>query len=163
MTDVLIRRGRDARDGNTQKKSSEDGRRRQLSVSLEEKPWKKPTLPEPGSWTSSLQICEKSNFFSVSHLVWGIFFFYILKKFFPTFIHFWETERDSVSRGGAERKGDTESKAGSRLWAVSTEPDSGLEPMNREMMTWAEVGSLTNWATQAPHSLWYFLKAAQAD
>ena len=30
--------------------------------------------------------------------------------------------RQSVSRGGAERKGNTESKAGSRLRAVSTEP-----------------------------------------
>ena len=41
--------------------------------------------------------------------------------------------------GGAERGGDTESEAGSRLWAVSTEPDMGLEPKNREIMTWAEV------------------------
>ena len=30
------------------------------------------------------------------------------------------------SRGGAEREGDTESKAGSRLWAVRVEPDLGL-------------------------------------
>ena len=37
-------------------------------------------------------------------------------------------ERDSVSRGGAERQGaHTEPEAGSRLWAVSTEPDVGLE------------------------------------
>ena len=32
-----------------------------------------------------------------------------------------------MSRGGAEREGDTESEAGSRLSAVSTEPDPGLE------------------------------------
>ena len=32
-----------------------------------------------------------------------------------------------MSRGGAEREGDPESKAGSRLQAVSTEPDVGLE------------------------------------
>ena len=32
--------------------------------------------------------------------------------------------------GGAEREGDTESKAGSRLRAVSTEPDVGLELMD---------------------------------
>ena len=37
--------------------------------------------------------------------------------------------------GGAEREGDTESEAGSRLGAVSTEPDAGLEPRNREIMT----------------------------
>ena len=40
-----------------------------------------------------------------------------------------------MSRGGAERDGDTESEAGSRLRAVSTEPDAGLEPMNHEIMT----------------------------
>ena len=40
-----------------------------------------------------------------------------------------------MSRGGAEREGDTESKAGSRLPAVSTEPDAGLEPTDREIMT----------------------------
>ena len=37
-----------------------------------------------------------------------------------------------MSRGGAEREGDTESEAGSGLRAVSTEPDAGLELMNRE-------------------------------
>ena len=46
-----------------------------------------------------------------------------------------ERDRESVSRGGAEREGDTESEAGSRLRAVSTEPDGGLEPTNREIMT----------------------------
>ena len=55
-----------------------------------------------------------------------------------------------MSRGGAEREGDTECEAGSRLWAVSTEPDAGLELTNYEIMTWAEVGRLTDWATQAP-------------
>ena len=40
-----------------------------------------------------------------------------------------------MSRGGAEREGDTESEAGSRLQVISTEPDVGLEPTNREIMT----------------------------
>ena len=44
-----------------------------------------------------------------------------------------------MSMGEAEREGDTESEAGSRLRAVSIEPDAGLEPINREIMTWAEV------------------------
>ena len=44
-------------------------------------------------------------------------------------------ERQSVSRGGAEGEGDSESEAGSRLWAVSTKPDAELEPMNSEIMT----------------------------
>ena len=51
-------------------------------------------------------------------------------------------ERQSVSGGGPEREGDTESKAGSRLWAASTEPDEGLKLTNSEIMTWAEVGRL---------------------
>ena len=45
--------------------------------------------------------------------------------------------------GGTER-GDTESEGGSRLRAVSTEPDAGLELTNHEIMTWAEVGRLTD-------------------
>ena len=40
-----------------------------------------------------------------------------------------------MSRGGAEREGDSESEAGYRLPAVSTEPDAGLKPTNREIMT----------------------------
>ena len=40
-----------------------------------------------------------------------------------------------MSGGGAEREGDTESKMGSRLQAVSTEPDAGLEPTDGEIMT----------------------------
>ena len=47
----------------------------------------------------------------------------------------------------AEREGDTESEAVSSLWAVNTEPDMGLELMNHEIMTWAEGGHFTNWAT----------------
>ena len=59
-------------------------------------------------------------------------------------------------RRGREREGDTEAETGSRLWAVSTEPDAGLQLMDRKIMTWAEVGRLTDWATQVP--LPYFLK-----
>ena len=40
-----------------------------------------------------------------------------------------------MSKGGAEREGDTESEAGSRLLAISTEPDAGLELTSREIMT----------------------------
>ena len=55
-------------------------------------------------------------------------------NFFKTLFIF-ERERWSASRGGTEREGDTESKTGSRLLAVSTEPDTGLELTNREIMT----------------------------
>ena len=68
------------------------------------------------------------------------------------FVYFWESKRQSVSGGGAEREGDTESEAGSRLWAVSTDPNTGLEPTNCEIMTWAKVRRSTDWATQAPHN-----------
>ena len=44
-------------------------------------------------------------------------------------------ERQSTSRRGAERVEDTESEAGSRLSAVSTEPEAGLKPTNCEIMT----------------------------
>ena len=40
-----------------------------------------------------------------------------------------------MSGGGAEREGDTESKTGPRLRAISTEPDAGLEVMDCEIMT----------------------------
>ena len=56
--------------------------------------------------------------------------------FFLTFIHFLrDRERVCVSRGGGKREGDPESEAGSRLRAVSTEPDAGLEPTDSEIMT----------------------------
>ena len=47
-----------------------------------------------------------------------------------------------MSGGGAER--NTESEAGSRLRAVSTEPNVGLELGNGEIITEAKVGCLTN-------------------
>ena len=40
-----------------------------------------------------------------------------------------------MSRGGAEREGDAESEAGSRLRAVSTEPDAGPELTDLEIVT----------------------------
>ena len=49
-----------------------------------------------------------------------------------------------MNGGGAEREGDTETEAGSRLRAISTEPDTGLELTDREIMTSAEVGHLTD-------------------
>ena len=55
-----------------------------------------------------------------------------------------------MNGGGAEREGDTESETGSRLWAIGPEPDAGLELTDREIVTWTEVGRLTDWATQAP-------------
>ena len=68
------------------------------------------------------------------------------------FIHFLrERWRQSMFGGGAKREEETESNAASRLWAVCTEPNTGHEPTNCEIMTWAEVWRLTDWATQMPH------------
>ena len=55
-----------------------------------------------------------------------------------------ERERERECRKGAEREGDTESDAVSRLCTVSTEPDVGLELTNGEIMTRAKVGGLTD-------------------
>ena len=60
-----------------------------------------------------------------------------------------------VWAGEGQGERDTESEASSRLWAVSTEPSAGLELSNYEIMTWAEVWGLTNWATLLP--LWCIL------
>ena len=52
-----------------------------------------------------------------------------------------------MQMGGAERERETQNlkhASGSELRAVSTEPNVGLEPMKRRIMTWAEVGHLTN-------------------
>ena len=73
---------------------------------------------------------------------------FVVFIFLSLFLQQRETEHEQGR--GREREGDTESEAGSRCWAVSTEPDAGLEPMNREIVTWAEVGRLTDSATQAP-------------
>ena len=75
--------------------------------------------------------------------------------FIYLFLRARETRRQSVSGGGAEREGDTETKAGSRLQAVSTESNMGLKLTSREIMTWAKVECLTDWATQAPLGLAY--------
>ena len=70
-------------------------------------------------------------------------------------IYFWERE------SARTREGDTESKAGSRLWAVSTEPDTGLESTNHKIMTEVKVGHLTHWATPAAQASnsWFQLRS----
>ena len=61
---------------------------------------------------------------------------YYLKQFFFFFkVYLFFRERKSVIWVRAEREGDTESAAGSRLRAVSTERQAGLKLTNREIMT----------------------------
>ena len=65
------------------------------------------------------------------------------------FISFWEREKETEQEwGGAVREGDTESEV--RIYVDSRKPDVGLKLVNLEIMTWANVGHLTDWATQAP-------------
>ena len=49
-------------------------------------------------------------------------------------------------------------RIGRRLQALSCQhgANAGLKPVNHEIMTWAEVGLLTNWATQAPLKLIFY-------
>ena len=81
--------------------------------------------------------------------------------FFNFFKHLFIFERQSVRGGETEREGDTESEAGSRIWAVSTEPDAGLKFVNHKIMTWAKVRCPTYWATQEPQDIEYFHKVRQ--
>ena len=58
--------------------------------------------------------------------------------------------------GGAERDGE---RIPSRLHAVSTEPSVRLDPMNHEIMTWAEIKSWTlNWLSHAGTPMIAFFK-----
>ena len=91
------------------------------------------------------------HFLLVALKIFLLFIFFKWKKnFFYIYLFLRDRKRQSVNGGGAEREGETESEAGSRLWAVSTEPDAGLKLTNREIVNQAEVGHLTDWATQAP-------------
>ena len=56
--------------------------------------------------------------------------------FFNVYLFLRDRERQSASRGGAEREGGTESEMGSRLRAVSPEPNAGLELTDRKIVTW---------------------------
>ena len=61
-----------------------------------------------------------------------------------------ETETDHEQGRVRGREGDTESEAGSRLWAVHTEPDMGPKSTNWEIITWDEVRGSTHWAARVP-------------
>ena len=60
-----------------------------------------------------------------------------------------EIELKQAGEGQKERETQNPKQAPSWLWAVSTEPNAGLKLTSYEIMTWAEVGRLTDWATQA--------------
>ena len=79
-----------------------------------------------------------------------IIFFFIFLKSFHLFLK--ERERDRAWAGEEQREREAQNlklAPGSELSAQSL-TDMGLELTNCEIMTWAEVRRLTNWATQAP-------------
>ena len=48
-------------------------------------------------------------------------------------------EREQEQGRGRERERDTASETGSRLRAISPEPDSGLKLTDREIVTWLKL------------------------
>ena len=72
-------------------------------------------------------------------------------------------ETEHKQERSREREGDTESEAGSRLQAGSTDSNAGLQPMTCKSMTWAEVGRLTDWATQAPLLIKFLINLGEIE
>ena len=60
--------------------------------------------------------------------------------FFIFNVSFFERTR----AGEGDRVGDTEYEAGSRLWALRTEADAGLNLMDCQILTWLKVGRFTD-------------------
>ena len=77
-------------------------------------------------------IGQKANKPSSFFFLFFSFFFSFLFLFFSLFFSCLFTFEKG---GGAEREGDTESEAGSRLRAVGAKSEAGLEPRDCEMVT----------------------------
>ena len=88
-------------------------------------------MAAPGDWFPSIPWSSVSNHMGLSLCPFYLFFLF----FFYIYLFLRNRVRQNVSRGGAEREGDTEFEAGPRLWAISIDPDAGLESMNCEIMT----------------------------
>ena len=107
-------------------------------------------------------LCQTYCFFSSPNIVALVSFlcvlaFISLKKNFFFNVYLFLRERDRAWAGAGQRERETpnpKQAPGSEL--SSTGPNTGLKLMDREIMTWAEVGRSTSWATHVPHGL-YFL------
>ena len=84
---------------------------------------------------------------NVNSSVWKASITLYISKSCLMFIYFWERERQSASRGRAEKERHTEAETGSRLWGVSTEPKTGVE--RTTVRSWPEPQS-DAWHVQAP-------------
>ena len=101
--------------------------------------------PTPVLYTLPLEYLDTFNSCETVFLRdWGNIIQYLL--FVNVYLFLRERERKHERARGRERGRQS---IGSRLCADSREPNAGLEPMNCEITTWAEVGHLTDWATQA--------------
>ena len=76
-------------------------------------------------------------------LCYNLFFFFNIYSF----LRERETEHEL---GRDKQRGDTESKADSRLWTVNTELDAGLKLRSFEITIWAKVRGSTDWVTRRP-------------
>ena len=63
--------------------------------------------------------------------------------------------------GGAEREGDTESETGSRLRAISPEPDAGLELPDLEIVTWLKLDAQPTAPPRRPYLFIFERESAQ--
>ena len=84
-----------------------------------------------------------------------LFKFFLMFIFFSTFIYFWDRERQSMNGGGAEREGDTESETGSRLRAISPEPNAGLKLTDREIVTWLKSDAQPTAPPRRPFNVYF--------
>ena len=70
-----------------------------------------------------------------------------VSSFFPPpffkCLFIFERERETACARVEGQRQRVRQRIPSRLHAVSTEPDAGLEPMNHEIMTWGEIKSQT--------------------
>ena len=124
------------------------------------------SLPWSGTeltvYLSCVCICLISFFKIKLKEVWTKIFF---KKMYFVNVYLFLRDRGTECQPGRGRERGRH-KIWSRLQAVSTEPDVGLEPTDCEIMTWGEVRCLTDWATQAspgpryswPALQWYILQ-----
>ena len=75
---------------------------------------------------------------------------FIKKNLFLSLFILREGEIAWAGEGQKERE---RYRSPSRPLAVHVEPDVGLELTSHEIMTWAEIRRLTDWATQVPQDV----------
>ena len=71
------------------------------------------------------------------------------KKTLFKHLFMFERQRETQHKRGRSRE---RGRQRIQSWAGSTEPDTGLKPMDGRIMTWFEVGCLTDWAIHEPLS-----------